>query len=525
MSDKLTREQLEALNFFAMRDLARQLGCKNATAQKKDALIEFVLSKQSEPAVQGTEGEESATADEKRGRGRPTKARTVASQDEAQPAVQPAVQPTRFPEGESDNRPYGNGNGNGAGRQQFDKYRKNPAFGAFAEPAPSEAVDPNAPLERRSGILEICPDGFGFLRAENCQQGDKDAHIIANKIRKYGLRKGDFVVATVRKVADNRPMSVDEVESVNGFPPSEALNRKNFATLTPIYPDRRLRLEVDGIKNDTAIRCIDLVAPIGKGQRGMIVSPPKAGKTTLLKKIANSISTNHPEIHLIVLLIDERPEEVTDMQRSTKGEVIYSTFDEYPEHHVKAVEMVLERAKRLVEIGKDVVILMDSLTRLSRAYNAVVESSGKTLSGGIDPAAMIGPKKFFGAARNIEFGGSLTIIATALVDTGSRMDEVVYEEFKGTGNMEIHLDRRLSEKRIFPAIDLNRSSTRREELLLSQRELEGIWAVRKMLSAGDVQEAAENLIGMMLKTSTNKDFVDLLSLQIAKLQKEGYKFS
>jgi transcription termination factor Rho len=284
-------------------------------------------------------------------------------------------------------------------------------------------------------------------------------------------------------------------------------------------------LELPGVGNDMAIRAIDLVSPIGKGQRGMIVSPPKAGKTTLLKRIAHSISSNYPEAHLIVLLIDERPEEVTDMQRSIKGEVVYSTFDEMPDHHTKASEMVLERAKRLVELGRDVVILMDSLTRLARAYNLVISPTGKTLSGGIDPGALHSPKRFFGAARNIENGGSLTIIATALVDTGSRMDDVIYEEFKGTGNMEIHLDRKLSEKRIFPAIDLNRSGTRREELLLNAQELEGIWAVRRMLSAGDVQEATENLIGMMVKTGNNQEFITQLTLQIQKLQKEGYSLN
>ena len=318
--------------------------------------------------------------------------------------------------------------------------------------------------------------------------------------------------------------------SVNDKDPQEMFQRPWFESLVPVYPDERYKLELAGAQADLAIRAIDLVAPIGKGQRAMIVSPPKAGKTTLLKKIAHSIATNYPEgqpggAHLMVLLVDERPEEVTDMQRSIQGEVVYSTFDEMPEHHTKAAELVLERAKRLVELGQDVVILMDSLTRLARAYNLTITPTGKTLSGGIDPGSLHAPKRFFGAARNIENGGSLTIIATALVDTGSRMDDVIYEEFKGTGNMEIHLDRKLSEKRIFPAIDLNRSSTRREELLLSQRELEGIWAVRKMLSAGDVQEATENLIQMMLKTRSNKEFIDQLTLQIAKLQKDGFNFT
>ena len=385
-------------------------------------------------------------------------------------------------------------------------------------------------IREREGILEICPDGYGFLRAKNYEQGPQDAYISAQLIKRLRLRKGDLVKANAKKNAENRPPNVVEVLTVNGKQPQDMFQRPWFENLVPVYPDERYKLELPGSQADLAIRAIDLVAPIGKGQRAMIVSPPKAGKTTLLKKIANSIATNYPEgepggAHLMVLLVDERPEEVTDMQRSIRGEVVYSTFDEMPEHHTKAAELVLERAKRLVELGEDVVILMDSLTRLARAYNLTITPTGKTLSGGIDPGSLHAPKRFFGAARNIENGGSLTIIATALVDTGSRMDDVIYEEFKGTGNMEIHLDRKLSEKRIFPAIDLNRSSTRREELLLSQKELEGIWAVRKMLSAGDVQEATENLIQMMLKTRSNKDFIEQLTLQIAKLQKDGFSFT
>ena len=292
--------------------------------------------------------------------------------------------------------------------------------------------------------------------------------------------------------------------------------------LTPIYPDNRFRLEIPGATNDFAIRCIDIIAPIGRGQRAMIVSPPKAGKTTFLKKVAHSISTNYPEVHMIVLLIDERPEEVTDMQRNIQGEVVFSTFDEMPEHHTKAAELVLERAKRLVELGEDVVILMDSLTRLARAYNLTISPTGRTLSGGIDPGALHSPKRFFGAARNIEFGGSLTIIATALVDTGSRMDDVIYEEFKGTGNMEIHLDRRLSEKRIFPAIDMYKSSTRMEELLLDSNELQGAWAIRKLLGQGDSSDATENLLNMLVKTKTNKEFIEQINLQMLALKKRGY---
>ena len=307
--------------------------------------------------------------------------------------------------------------------------------------------------------------------------------------------------------------------------PVTAKNRKNFDSLVPIFPDKRITLEV-GPESDFAIRCIDLIAPIGKGQRAMIVSPPKAGKTTLLKKIANSISKNYSEIELFVLLIDERPEEVTDMQRSIKGEVVYSTFDETPEHHCKAAELLIERAKRNVELGKDVVIIMDSLTRLARAYNLTIPPTGRTLSGGMDPGALHPPKKFFGSARNIENGGSLTIIATALVDTGSRMDDVIYEEFKGTGNMEIHLDRSLSERRIFPAIDLNKSSTRREDLLLSQKEYIGACNIRKLLATGDLAESTERLIDMLVKTKTNNEFIDRVCKDVdiqEALKAKGFK--
>lgn len=375
------------------------------------------------------------------------------------------------------------------------------------------------PLEIKEGVLEIMPDGYGFLRAKNYDSSEFDSYISAQKIKKSGLRKGDWIKAEARKNCENRPAGVMNIIEVNGLKPESAYNRRNFDSLTPIYPEERYRLEINDANNDFAIRAIDIVAPIGKGQRAMIVSPPKAGKTTILKKIANSITTNYSEAHLMVLLVDERPEEVTDMQRSISGEVVYSTFDEMPEHHTKAAELVLERAKRLVELGRDVVILMDSLTRLARAYNLTIAPTGRTLSGGIDPGALHSPKRFFGAARNIEFGGSLTIIATALVDTGSKMDDVIYEEFKGTGNMELHLDRKLQEKRIFPAIDLNRSGTRREELLLDQSELQGTWIMRKMLSTGDSNEATENLINCIIKTKTNKDFFGMLEAYMEKLQR------
>ena len=356
------------------------------------------------------------------------------------------------------------------------------------------------------GILDILPDGYGFLRGENYLSSPKDVYISVVQIRRFRLDTGDVIKGISRFKEGEKFPSLIFVGEVNGESPEKAARRKRFDELTPIYPDERIRLETDS--KEYAMRMIDLMSPIGKGQRGMIVAPPKVGKTTLLKKIANSISKNNPEEKLIVLLIDERPEEVTDMKRSINGEVIYSTFDELPEHHVKVAEMVLERAKRLVEQGQDVVILLDSITRLARAYNLTIPSSGRTLSGGLDPAALHKPKKFFGAARNIEHGGSLTILATALIDTGSRMDDVIFEEFKGTGNMEVHLDRKLSEKRIFPAIDINKSGTRREDLLLTPKEKETVFALRKAMNSMPVADVTEQVISMMVKTKNNQEFLE-----------------
>ena len=337
--------------------------------------------------------------------------------------------------------------------------KENEALLASVPNATSEKIESDDPIE---GVLEVLPDGYGFLRSENYLSGPKDVYVSPSQIRRFGLKTGDKIKGKGRIPKEGEKFqALLYVQTVNSDTPDVASKRKPFEHLTPIYPDSKLTLET--APRELSTRLIDLIAPIGKGQRGMIVSPPKAGKTILLKKIANSISTNYPEVELIVLLIDERPEEVTDMQRSIKGEVIYSTFDELPEHHIKVAEMVLERAQRLVEQQKDVVILLDSITRLARAYNLTIPPTGRTLSGGLDPGALHKPKKFFGAARNIEFGGSLTIMATALIETGSRMDDVIFEEFKGTGNMELHLDRKLSEKRIFPAIDINKSGTRREE--------------------------------------------------------------
>lgn len=363
------------------------------------------------------------------------------------------------------------------------------------------------------GVLEILENNsFGFLRCNNYQTGENDIYVSPSQIRRFNLRTGDEVEGKVREAKEGEKFkALLYVERVNGENPERAVGRKSFETLTPIYPQDRLHLET-GDEGDLSSRLMDIICPIGKGQRGIIVAPPKAGKTTLLKKVAQNISKNYPEVKLIVLLIDERPEEVTDMKRSINGDVIYSTFDEEPQNHAKVSQMVLERAKRMVEQGKDVVILLDSLTRLSRAYNLTITPTGRTLSGGLDPGALIMPKKFFGAARNIEEGGSLTILATALVDTGSRMDDMIFEEFKGTGNMEVHLDRKLQERRIFPAIDIYKSGTRKEDLILSEEEKEVAYSIRRvMYRDGNVENVTEKLINMLSKTKNNKEFVNIFS--------------
>lgn len=360
------------------------------------------------------------------------------------------------------------------------------------------------------GILELADGGFGFLRFSNFLTSDKDVYVSPSQIRRFNLKTGDKIKGISRKPNEGERFgALLYVLTVNGDEPGVAIKRPDFEDLTPIFPKERLSLESGS--RDAAMRLIDLIAPIGKGQRGIIVAPPKAGKTILLKKIANTIETKYPEVEMIVLLVDERPEEVTDMKRSlSSGEVIYSTFDEMPQHHVKVAEMVLARAQRLAEHGKDVVILLDSMTRLARAYNLVVPASGRTLSGGLDPGALHKPKKFFGAARKLEEGGSITILATALVETGSRMDDVIFEEFKGTGNMELHLDRRLSEKRIFPAINLNKSGTRREDLLMSQEEIEAVWMMRRAMANMGTQEVTEMIIDNLAHTRNNADFIQVI---------------
>ena len=516
---EITRDYLDNMGIHEIRTFAREVGVPHPTSLKKQEMIDCILDIR----------DGKAEPQKVRKAGRPPKASASATFIPAQ-EVQPAAEKTEerktpafrtyIPQ---QRKPLDNRRRFGDWREQGDKS----SYGDQKTTAETfnEGDEKNNLLgcEVRSGILEILPDGYGFLRASNFRNSFKDSYVPTQKIKRSGLRPGDYVTAYCRATAEGKPPAVEAIIEVNHKSVEYALSRPRFDDLTPIFPNERLRLEIPGKRNELAARAIDLIAPIGKGQRAMVVSPPKAGKTTLLKMIANSISENSPEVKLMVLLIDERPEEVTDMQRSIKGEVIYSTFDEESDNHIKVAELVLNRAKRMVEDGEDVVILLDSLTRMARANNVIVPSSGKTLSGGVDPVSLYFPKRFFGAARNIENGGSLTIIATALVDTGSRMDDVVYEEFKGTGNMEIHLDRRLSEKRIFPAIDLNRSGTRREELLLTQKELEGAYLIRKLLSTGDNQEAAEGIITLMQKTATNEELVKQLNLQVMAMQKDGYR--
>ncbi len=539
---KFSKSELEAKSIFEMRALAKEVGISAPTKMNKAELVDMVFkitNGEIEPPQAPRRGRPKKYGDatEQTTSEKPQIAQNLAQPEQIltpSPAKvevigeislpkgfeRPKYQPTRQFAQQNQKQYSNNGfNQNNYGQKQNNFRNQNPNQ-VQRDNVIAERKDDEETEQIREGYLEINPDGYGFLRVKNGEFNEMDAYVSAMKIKQYGLRRGDYVTSLCKKVQEGRPSAVVSVTTINGIESDKVGKRPNFDDLVPIYPDERIRLEV--APREFATRCIDLVSPIGKGQRGIIVSPPKAGKTTLLKMIASSIATNYPDIELKVLLIDERPEEVTDMQRSIKGEVVYSTFDELPEHHTKTAEMLLERAKRLVEMGKDVVILLDSLTRLARAYNLTIPPTGRTLSGGIDPGALHSPKRFFGSARNIENGGSLTIIATALVDTGSRMDDVIFEEFKGTGNMEIHLDRRLSEKRIFPAIDLAKSGTRKEELLLTPSELEGTWGIRKLLSNADNAEATENLINMIVKTSSNKEFIDQLNLQLRVLAKEGY---
>ena len=472
-----------------LREMAKAMGIKSYYKYKKDELVQEILNTIHKAKVeQGIIKEDASEV-----------LAPKSPQTEQQP-LQPSSQPQSIQPPQQDNTPIA----------EEEKYTfKKPLNDVEKRFLESKDVEQGG---RAEGILEILPDGFGFLRSDNYQSGDKDIYISPSQIRRFNLRTGDKVSGITRAPKESEKFqALLYVQGVNGDNPETVIRRPYFEDLTPIYPDKMLKLETE--PKDLSTRLIDLLAPIGKGQRGLIVSPPKAGKTILLKKIANSITTNHPDVELIVLLIDERPEEVTDMKRSIRGDVIYSTFDEMPENHCKVAEIVLERAKRLVEQKKDVVILLDSITRLARAYNLTISPTGRTLSGGLDPGALYRPKKFLGAARNIEEGGSLTILATALVDTGSRMDDVIFEEFKGTGNMEVHLDRKLSEKRIFPAIDMNRSGTRREEALLSAEGYEAILSIRRAFSNGSNAEVTEYLINKLMASKTNDEFIDVIIKQ------------
>lgn len=460
-------KQYDSLTIANLRELAKEKGIKNITVMKKSELIESLMNADSQDRQVEPEKPE-------------TRAESVPVQQ---------IQPDQIQAEQSQ----------AAARDE-------------RKAVSSNELDQLDSGETKVGILEVLPDGYGFIRCDNYLPGENDVYVSPAQIRRFNLKTGDIVSGNTRIRSQNEKFSaLLFVKSVNGFHPAEAQKRKRFEDLTPIFPNTRIHLETPG--TGVSMRMVDLISPIGKGQRGMIVSQPKTGKTTLLKQIAKAVTKNHPDMKLLILLIDERPEEVTDIKESIEGknvEVIYSTFDELPDNHKRVSEMVIERAKRLVEHKQDVIILLDSITRLARAYNLTVQPSGRTLSGGLDPAALHMPKKFFGAARNMREGGSLTILATALVDTGSRMDDVVFEEFKGTGNMELVLDRSLSEKRIFPAIDLPRSSTRREDLLLTQPELEATYLMRKALGGLKSEEALERIIDMFLRTKSNNEFIEMI---------------
>ena len=481
--DKNMREKYETLSATALRDLAKARGLKGLSGLRKEELIDRMLKEDERVADSESSSDKLEQSDES--------ASVAEGESEGETKTDENKDDTRKAERKA------------AYREMSDESE----VAAVREDLSS--IDSGKIVE---GILEVMPDGFGFLRSDNYMPGDNDVYVSPSQIRRFNLKTGDIVRGSTRVKTEREKFSaLLYVTNVNSFPPSEAQKRKSFEDLTPIFPDERLRLERPG--GSVAMRVVDVISPIGKGQRGMIVSQPKAGKTTLLKEIAKSIKINNPEMHLIILLIDERPEEVTDIKEAIEGEnveVIYSTFDETPEHHRRVSEMVIERAKRLVEYGNDVMILLDSITRLARAYNLTVAPSGRTLSGGLDPAALHMPKRFFGAARNMRNGGSLTILATALVDTGSKMDDVVFEEFKGTGNMELVLDRKLSEKRIFPAIDIVKSGTRREDLLLDEDEQAAVDNMRKAFNGMRSDEAVENILNMFAHTKSNREFVNMV---------------
>ena len=469
------REKYESLSVTVLRDLAKARGLRHLSGLKKRELVEVMLAEDEKEAKREQETKEEAAVN---------KTTDAKETKEIQAA---------------------------------EEVREENGYGAVEKEAEQEISVPMTRDELDSGItangiLEVMPDGYGFIRCENYLPGEKDVYVSPSQIRKFNLKTGDIISGNTRiKTQQEKFSALLYVNTINGFHPGVAQRRKNFEDLTPIFPNERIRLERPGAS--VAMRIVDLVSPIGKGQRGMIVSQPKAGKTTLLKQIAKAVTGANSNMHLIILLIDERPEEVTDIKEAIEGknvEVIYSTFDELPEHHKRVSEMVIERAKRLVEHHKDVMILLDSITRLARAYNLTVPPSGRTLSGGLDPAAVSMPKRFFGAARNMREGGSLTILATALVDTGSKMDDVIFEEFKGTGNMELVLDRKLSEKRVYPAIDIVKSGTRREDLLLDREEQEAVEIMRKAFNGSKSEDAVESVLNMFARTRNNRDYIQMV---------------
>ena len=480
------REKYESLSLATLKDLAKARGLKGISTLRKPELIERMLEEDEKEKASAGSAESKNTEHRQE----------ESAREESCAREENRVREPRTSYDTSERKNY----------QERTEYTcKNPAETAQLDSG-----------EKANGILEVLPDGYGFIRCANYLPGENDIYVSPSQIRRFNLKTGDIVQGSIRiKTQGEKFSALLYVNSINGFPPSEGQRRYNFEDMTPIFPNERLRMERPG--GTVAMRIMDLLSPIGKGQRGMIVSPPKAGKTTLLKDVAKSILKNNPSMHLIILLIDERPEEVTDIKEEIKGdnvEVIYSTFDELPEHHRRVSEMVVERARRLVEHKQEVTILLDSITRLARAYNLCVTPSGRTLSGGLDPAALHMPKRFFGAARNMREGGSLTILATALVDTGSKMDDVIYEEFKGTGNMELVLDRKLQEKRVFPAIDIQKSGTRREDLLLTKDEQEAVYNMRRALNSLKAEDAVEQILNKFSRTKNNAEFI-----QTAKKQK------
>ena len=496
------RDKLSTLQLTELRKLGKELGIKGVTTIRKSELIDLLLKEY--------EKNEAATSSDIK---QSLETEQLLETNESNNTVDKTEKNTTGPAYKNQKAELGVSTSSPQRSQGNNRIHQNNRFSSHQRESQStfdiSELDSGVSAH---GILEVMADGFGFIRSENFLPGDNDVYVSPSQIRRFNMKTGDIVTGVRRiKTAAEKFAALLYVTHINGLAPEEAENRKAFEDLTPIFPNSRLHLETNS--PNLAMRIVDLISPVGKGQRGMIVAPPKAGKTTLLKQIARAITTNHPNMHLIVLLIDERPEEVTDIKESIEGEnveVIYSTFDELPEHHKRVSEMVLERAKRLVEHHRDVTILLDSITRLARAYNLTVTPSGRTLSGGLDPAALHMPKRFFGAARNMREGGSLTILATALIETGSRMDDVVFEEFKGTGNMELVLDRKLSEKRIFPAIDILRSGTRREDLLLTKEEMEAISIIRKSTNEMRSDDAVEKILDLFTRTKNNDEFISMI---------------